>query len=111
MDFGKVDFAGRAAALAERAAGPARRFVVMEVAAEDADVIGYESIIKDGAAVGYVTSGAYGHCIGASLAAGYVPSALARDGERFEIDILGEMRSAIVRRAPMYDPEGRRLRS
>jgi dimethylglycine dehydrogenase len=32
--------------------------------------IGYESIMKDGAAVGYVTSGAYGHCIGKSLAAG-----------------------------------------
>jgi len=111
VDFGKADFTGRAAALAERAAGPARRFVVMEVAAADADVIGYESIIKDGAAVGYVTSGAYGHCIGASLAAGYVPSALARDGERFEIDILGDMRSAIVRREPMYDPQGLRLRS
>ena len=111
VDFGKADFAGRDAALAERAAGPARRFVVMEVAAADADVIGYESILKDGVAVGYVTSGAYGHCVGASLAAGYVPSALAADGERFEIDILGEMRSAIVRRAPMYDPEGLRLRS
>ena len=111
VDFGKTEFAGRAAALAERCAGPARRFVVMEVAAADADVIGYESILRDGAAVGYVTSGAYGHCVDASLAAGYVPSALAGDGERFEIDILCEMRSAIVRRAPMYDPEGRRLRS
>jgi dimethylglycine dehydrogenase len=111
VDFGKADFAGRAAALAERAAGPARRFVVMEVAAGDADVIGYESIIKDGAAVGYVTSGAYGHCIDRSLAAGYVPSALARDGARFEIDILGEMRTAIVRLEPIYDPEGRRLRA
>ena len=57
-----------------------------------------------------MTSGAYGHCIGKSLAAGYVPSALAREGERFEIDILGEMRTATVRREPMYDPEGRRLR-
>jgi dimethylglycine dehydrogenase len=83
----------------------------MQVAAGDADVVGYESIIKDGAAVGYVTSGAYGHCIASSLAAGYVPAALAREGERFEIDILGEMRSAIVRREPIYDPEGRRLRS
>jgi dimethylglycine dehydrogenase len=111
IDFGKPDFAGRAAAMAERAAGPKRRFVVMEVTAADADVVGYESIVKDGAAVGYVTSGAYGHCIGSSLAAGYVPAALARDGERFEIDILGEMRSAIVRREPMYDPQGLRLRS
>ena len=37
--------------------------------------------------------------------------ALAADGERFEIDILGDVRSAIVRRAPMYDPQGLRLRS
>jgi dimethylglycine dehydrogenase len=110
IDFGKPDFAGRAAAMAERAAGPRRRFVVMEVTAADADVVGYESILKDGAAVGYVTSGAYGHCIGRSLAAGYVPAGLARDGERFEIDILGEMCEARVRLAPMYDPEGLRLR-
>ena len=89
---------------------PARRFVIMEVAAADADVIGYESIIKDGAAVGYVTSGAYGHCIGKSLAAGYVPASLARDGESFQIDILGDMCAATVRLQPLYDPAGVRLR-
>jgi dimethylglycine dehydrogenase len=110
VDFGKPDFTGRAAALAERAAGAKRRFVIMEVAATDADVIGYESIMKDGAAVGHVTSGSYGHCVGKSLAAGYVPSALAREGARFEIDILGEMRSATVRLEPLYDPQGLRLR-
>ena len=110
VDFAKADFTGRAAAVAERAAGPKRRFVVMEVEAHDADVVGYESIVKDGAAVGYVTSGAYGHCIAKSLAAGYVPTALARDGERFEIDILGEPCAATVRLAPLYDPEGLRLR-
>ena len=111
IDFSKPDFTGRAAVLAERAAGPKRRFVIMEVAALDAEVIGYESIMKDGAAVGYVTSGAFGHCIGKSLAAGYVPSALAHDGARFEIDILGEMRSATVRREPLYDSQGLKLRS
>ena len=110
VDFSKPDFTGRAAALAERAAGAQRRFVVMEVADADADVVGYESIMKDGAAVGYVTSGAYGHCVGKSLAAGYVPSALAREGARFEIDILGEMRAATVHLEPLYDPQGLRLR-
>jgi dimethylglycine dehydrogenase len=110
VDFGKPDFTGRAAALAERDAGPKRRFVVMEVDAGDADVVGYESIVKQGEAVGYVTSGAYGHCVGKSLAAGYVPSALARDGEVFEIDILGAACTATVRIAPLYDPNGARLR-
>jgi len=111
VDFNKAEFTGRAAALAERAAGPKRRFVIMEVAALDAEVIGYESIMKDGAAVGYVTSGAFGHWVGKSLAAGYVPTALARDGARFEIDILGEMRTATVRLEPLYDSQGLKLRS
>jgi dimethylglycine dehydrogenase len=110
IDFDKPDFVGRSAALAERSAGPQRRFVVMEVAARDADVVGYESIIKDGAAIGYVTSGAYGHFIGRSLAAGYVPAALARDGEQFEIDILGDSCPATIRLAPLYDPKGLLLR-
>jgi dimethylglycine dehydrogenase len=111
VDFTKSHFTGREAALAERAVGAKRRFVIMEVEALDADVIGYESIMKDGTAVGYVTSGAFGHCVGRSLAAGYLPAALARDGARFEIDILGEMRPATVRLEPLYDPQGLRLRS
>ena len=110
IDFNKPAFTGRVAALAERAAGPKRRFVVMEVADAHAEVVGYESILQQGAAVGYVTSGAYGHCVGKSLAAGYVPTSLAREGARFEIDILGELRSATVRLEPLYDPQGLRLR-
>jgi dimethylglycine dehydrogenase len=110
IDFDKADFVGRAAAIAERSAGPKRRFVVMEVDTADADVTGYESIMKDGAAVGYVTSGAFGHCVGKSLAAGYVPTALARDGERFAIDILGETCAATVRLEPLIDPKGLQLR-
>lgn len=83
----------------------------MELAGADTEAVGYESILKDGAAVGYVTSAAYGHCVGKSLAAGYVPAALAREGERLEIDIFGEPRTGIVRLQPLYDPEGRRLRA
>jgi len=83
----------------------------MEVEATDADVTGYESIMNDGVAVGYVTSGAYGHCVGKSLAAGYVPAALARDGAHFAIDILGEICVATIRREPLHDPKGLRLRA
>jgi dimethylglycine dehydrogenase len=111
VDFDKPDFAGREAALAERARGPKRKFVVFEVDADDADVVGYESVLKDGAPVGYVTSGGYGHWVGKSLAVGYVPTALARDGERFSIDILGRDCDAVIRLAPLHDPSGARLRS
>jgi dimethylglycine dehydrogenase len=110
VDFDKAEFTGRAAALAERAAGPKRRFVILELPGAETEAIGYESILKEGAAVGYVTSAAFGHCIGKSLAAGYVPAALAREAEPFQIDVFGELRAAIVRLQPLYDPEALRLR-
>lgn len=111
VDFDKPDFVGRGAALAERAAGPKRRFVVLEVGADDADVVGYESILKDGEAVGYVTSGGFGHWVGKSIAVGYVPSALAADGESFTVEIFGSERRATLRGQPFHDPDGLRLRS
>jgi len=36
---------------------------------------------------------------------------MARDGERFEIDLFGETCAATVRLEPLYDPAGTRLRS
>ena len=111
IDFTKAEFTGHTAARAERERGARRRFVVMELANTDTEVVGYESIMKEGAAVGYVTSGAYGHCLDKSLAAGYVPAGLAREGMRFEIDVLGEMRLATVHLEALYDPQGLRLRS
>ena len=110
-DFAKPAFIGRDAALAERAAGPKRRFAVFEVDADDADVVGYESVMHDGRPVGYITSGAYGHWVGKSLAAGYIPAALAVDGAEFRIDILGRDCAAILRTQPLHDPSGARLRS
>ncbi|MGG5810437.1 GcvT family protein [Falsiroseomonas sp. CW058] len=112
VDFAKeADFTGRAAALAEREKGPARRFVTFAVDAPHADVVGYEVVLKDGRPVGHVTSGGYGHWVGRSLAVGYLPAALARDGEVFAIDILGENCRAVVTARALHDPDGLRLRA
>ena len=42
---------------------------------------------------------------------GYVPAALAREGEMFSIGILGRECEARVRLAPLIDPDGGRLRA
>ncbi|GAB4266230.1 MAG: FAD-dependent oxidoreductase [Pararhodobacter sp.] len=62
--------------------------------------------------VGWVTSGGYAHFVGASMAQGYVPAALADRGEDglFEIEILGERRAARIALEPPFDPEGERMR-
>ncbi len=106
----KPDFIGRDAALRDRARRPMRRLVTFVVDADDADAIGDEPVWHDGKVVGWVTSGGYGHCVGKSIALGYVPAALANASEGFEIEILGERRRAAVQAQALYDPKGERMR-
>jgi dimethylglycine dehydrogenase len=87
------------------------RLVPFAVDAADADAIGDEPIWHDGRVVGWVTSGAYGHRVGRSLALGYVPAALAESSAGFEIEIIGERRRAEPLKVCAYDPAGARMRS
>jgi dimethylglycine dehydrogenase len=111
IDLKKPEFIGRAAALEEKERGGALRLQCFKVAATDADAIGDEPIWHDGKPVGWVTSGAYGHRVGASLALGYVPAALASADSAFEIEIIGERRPAVRLNEPAFDPSGARMRS
>jgi dimethylglycine dehydrogenase len=114
------DFIGREALEAEMARGPERRLVTLVVephAEEPADVIGDEPIWHDGQVVGWVTSGAYAHHSGLSLALGYVPAALAEPGAAnsghggFEVEIIGHRCPARLQPEPAFDPQGLRMRT
>ena len=109
VDFEKGNFIGRAAALEERANGGKLRLVAFKVDAVDADALGDEPVWHDGRVVGWVTSGAYGARVDASLALGYIPSDLdAREG--FEIELIGERRSAVRLQGAAYDAGGALMR-
>ena len=110
VDVSKPDFIGRDAVLRDRAKGPTRRLVTFVVDAGDADAIGDEPVWHDGKVVGWITSGGYGHCVGKSIALGYIPAALASAAAGFEIEILGERRGALIAPQPLYDPAGERMR-
>ncbi len=110
VDLTKNDFIGREAAAREES-DPTLKRVTFVVDADDADVIGDEPIWHDGEVVGWVTSGGYGHFVDASLAQGYVPAKLANGGGgSFEIEIIGDRRPATIQHAPLFDPEGARMR-
>ena len=111
IDLKKGDFIGRAAALAEQAAGGERRLVTLDVAARDADAIGDEPIWHEGKVVGRVTSGGYGHSVGKSIALGYVDKAVAEALVGFEVELMGERRPAARLAAPAFDPQGLQMRS
>ena len=105
-----ADWIGKAAASAEKAAGPKRKLVTFIVEAHDADVVGWEPIWLDGEVVGWCTSGGYSHFTGKSLAIGFLPAANAVDGTEVEIEILGEKRRARVHLTPLFDADGARMR-
>ena len=111
MSYNKpADFIGKAAATKEKAEGPARKICAFIVEADDADVVAHEPIWIDGAVKGFVTSGGYSHHAEKSVALGFVPTELIRDGLEVEIEILGDMRKAVQVTEPLFDPDGARMR-
>ena len=105
------EFVGKAAALAEKQAGPTKRLVTLTIESPDTDVSNDEAILHGDTAVGYVSSGGYAHHVGKSMALGYVPTALAQAGTALEVEILGDRYPAKVLGAPIYDPSGAKMRA
>ncbi|MBK0399550.1 FAD-dependent oxidoreductase [Limibaculum sp. M0105] len=109
--WGKGDFVGREAALAEREAGGARQVVVtLEVDAADADASGFEPVWWNATRVGFVTSGGYGHTLGKSLAMAMVDRDAAQVGTELAVHVVGVESAARVIAPSPYDPDGKAMR-
>jgi dimethylglycine dehydrogenase len=61
--------------------------------------------------VGRVSSGAYGHSVGASLALCFIKTEHANPGAELDVAILGLPHRAKILEHPPFDPKGERLRS
>ncbi len=106
------DFPGKAALLAERERGPAKRFVTLVVDAGDADAPYMSTIWHEGRIVGETTSGAWGYRVNASVALAMVRADLAVPGTELEVEIYGDRRRATVQPdGPLWDPQNERLRA
>lgn len=110
----KPDFIGRDAVLRKRDTGLERRMVQFRLSDPAVMVYHNEPILRDGRIVGHLTSGAYGHHLGAAIGMGYVPcrGERAQDmlASRYEIEIAGRRVAAEASLKPMYDPDGLRVR-
>jgi dimethylglycine dehydrogenase len=108
------DFLNRDAAARTLARPPRERLVVLELdegdtRASNADASGGEPIFAADRAVGRVTSGAYGHAVGKSLALGFVAG--IDPGQEVAVMVLGRPHRARILPAPPFDPSGLRLRA
>ena len=106
----KEEFIGRDAVVRDRQQQPQRRLVTLVVGVDDADAVGDEPVWFENDVVGWVTSGGYGHCVGKSIALGYVSSPAAKRGTACEVEILGERRRAVIHGSALHDPSGDRMR-
>jgi dimethylglycine dehydrogenase len=106
------DFPGKAALLAEKQRGVAKRFVTLIVDAGAADAPYMSTLWHDGRIVGETTSGARGYRVGASVALGMLRADLARPGTEIEVEIYGDRFRAVVRAdEPLWDPRNERIRA
>ncbi|MEM7075278.1 MAG: FAD-dependent oxidoreductase [Pseudomonadota bacterium] len=107
----KKDFVGREATEKAREEGVSRKLVTMTIDVDGIDVSGDEAILKDGDAVGYVSSGGFAHRVRKSMAMGYVATEHAGAGSALDVEILGKMYRAEVQGAAVYDANGANLRA
>ncbi|UWQ45441.1 GcvT family protein [Leisingera aquaemixtae] len=112
---GKDDFIGKAAVLERKETGPKARMVQFKLTDPEPLLFHNEPIIRDGKYVGYLSSGNYGHTLGAAIGMGYVPcegeSAADVLGSTYEIDVCGVKVKAEAALKPMYDPKSERVKA
>jgi glycine cleavage system aminomethyltransferase T len=110
-------FIGQEALLRARAVGnPTRRLVQLRLQDDSKLLYHEEPIWASGRIVGSVTSGMYGHRIGAPLGMGYLRheagvSQAWLDGSELEVEVAWERVPAQARLAAWYDPSNERIRS
>ncbi len=109
-----IDFRGRAAAEAQKAAGVKKRLACFTV---DPDVVlvGRETIYRNGKRVGWLTSGGYGYSVGRSIGYGYVRDAQGVSADfvasgDYQLEVATQRVPAQVHMQPLYDPKMLRVK-
>lgn len=112
-----VPFIGRDAIARQKDSGAHLRKRLVQFVLQDPEPIFYhhEPILAGGECVGYLTSGNYGHTLGASVGLGYVKSAepVTADwlaSRQWQIDVGGQRHDASASLRAAYDPAGLRMR-
>jgi len=108
-------FVGREALERQRETGLRRRLVAIALERTDRLLFHNEPIWRNGALVGRISSGMFGHTVGTSLGLGYLSNDAAPvSGEwvaagRYEVEVAAERVAARVSLEPFYDPARKRV--
>jgi len=111
-----IDFKGRAAIEAQVAGGVKKRLACFTVDDPAVVLLGRETIYRDGARVGWLTSAGYGHTVGKPIGYGYVRNPAGVDeafltAGRYELEVAAERVPCALHLEALYDPEMARVKS
>ena len=82
----------------------------MALEGEETDALIGEAVFLNGNLVGSITSAAYGHTVGQSLAIGFLKEEARAPGTVLEVSLLGKMVTATVLADAPHDPLNLRLK-
>ena len=110
------DFLGREAVLRKKQQGLSQRLLQFRLADPEPLLYHHEPILRNGEIAGYLTSGSYGHHLGAAIGLGYVACGTQESGadvlaSAYEIEIAGDRVAAEASLKPLYDPKSERIRT
>ena len=109
-------FLGRAALEAVSGRLLTKRLAGFTIADPAAVLVGRETILRNGAPVGYLTSGGFGYTLGRSIGYGYVRNADGVSDDfllsgRYELLVASETYPAEIGLSPFHDPAGERVKA
>jgi dimethylglycine dehydrogenase len=112
IDWTKPDFRGKQALQAEQQRGVTKRFCTLVIEAGDLDPPYMSTIWSGDQVVGEVTSGYYGHRVGACIGLGMLRADLNQPGQAVEVEIFGTRYPAQVQPdQPLWDAKNERIRA
>lgn len=110
----KPAFIGRDAVLRRREEGLQSRMVQFRLTDPEPLLFHAEPILRNGDVVGHLTSGSYGHSLGAAMGMGYVPcpgeSVAEVLASSYVIEVAGIEVKAEASLKPFYDPTSARMK-
>ncbi len=93
-----------------------KQLMCFTVADPNVVLTGRETILRDGAPAGYLTSGGWGYTVGRNIGYGYVRNADGVTGDylragRYSLEIASQVMPAEIHLGALYDPEMRRIKA
>jgi 4-methylaminobutanoate oxidase (formaldehyde-forming) len=110
VDLNKGDFIGRDALVKRKAEGITRKLCTLVLTSKDdfTQIYGGEAIYHEGKVLTRVRSGGYGFSLNKNILYAYLPIELAKQGNRFTVDLIEGRQEAEVTATVLFDPKAER---